>query len=367
MTGRTRLAGAAFAAVTAIVALSACTSSTTSDASTSAAAAASAASSAEASADSGAASAAGSPAADGQAGAGKQLGFVAVNLNSPSVTRIKDAFQKAAEAQGYTVEVFDGQGDQNATNNAALNFIQRGFAAIINDASPNEQMTAVADAAEEAGIPFVSIYGGAPNGAIDAEVGTNEFINSSLITQEMVNMLNGKGRVVQLNWNTLAALADRTAAFDAVMGQSKGVEVVKKIEVKVPGQVDDVYAQLTNLFASDKNIDAVWIGWDELAPPAVRAIQEAGLQDKTFVVGFDGNPFAWDLIRSGSPYKMEPANPFEPMGEKAVSTVTKLINGETLPTKTIYMKPCLINAETVPAEGEFPDWENCAFFPGEIG
>lgn len=366
MKGKTRLAGAAFAAVTAIVALSACSSSTSTEA-TSSAAAASSAPAASSAGSSAAASGAASEAPAANAGAGKSLGFVAVNLNSPSVTRIKDAFQKAAEAQGYTVEVFDGQGDQNATNNAALNYIQRGFAAIVNDASPNEQMTAVADAAEEAGIPFVSIYGGSPNGSIDAEVGTNEFINSSLITKEMVNKLNGKGRVVQLNWNTLAALADRTAAFDAVMSQNKGVEVVKKIEVKVPGQVDDVYAQLTNLFASDKNIDAVWIGWDELAPPAVRAIEEAGLQDKTFVVGFDGNPFAWDLIRSGSPYIMEPANPFEPMGEKAVETVNKLIAGETLPTKTIYMKPCLINAETVPAEGEFPDWENCAFFPGEIG
>ena len=296
----------------------------------------------------------------------KQIGMVAVNLNSPSITRIKDAFVAAAENRGWTVEVFDGQGDQNATNNAALNFIQRGFDAVVNNASPNEQMLAVADAAEEAGIPFVSVYGGAPTGSIDAEVGTNEFINASLITKEMVNRLNGEGRVVQMNWNVLQALRDRTAAFDAVVSESPGIEVVDQIEVKVPGQVDDVYAQLTNLFASDKDIDAVWIGWDELAPPAVRAIEEAGLQDKTFVVGFDGNPFAWDLIREGSPYIMEPANPFEPMGEKAVSTVETLIGGGELPTKTIYMKPCLMTIDTVPAEGEFPDWDNCAFFPGEL-
>jgi len=343
-----RLAAAAIAAMTALIALSACSSGTTSGSPTSAAASA--------------------PAKSAAAGShGKQLGLVAVNLNSPSITRIKDAFQKSAKAKGYTVEVFDGQGDQNATNNAAMNFIRRGFAAIVNDSSPNEQMTAVADAAKAAGIPFVSIYGGAPNGSIGAEVGTNEFINSSLISQEMVNRLNGKGRVVQLNWNVLQALRDRTAAFDAVMKESPGIKVVKKIEVKVPGQVDDVYAQLTNLFASDKNIDAVWIGWDELAPPAVRAIQQAGLATKTFVVGFDGNPFAWDLIRSGSPYVMEPASPFEPMGEKALATVEKLINGETLPSKTIYMKPCFMTKATVPAKGQFPDWAKCAFFPGEIG
>lgn len=361
MRGKRRLAGVAVAAVTALTVLSACTSSSSSESSAAAEQPTTAAS--EAPAASAAASQA--PAADD--GQPKQIGMVAVNLNSPSIAAIKDAFVAAAEAKGWTVEVFDGQGDQNATNNAAMNFIQRGFDAVVNNASPNEQMTAVADAADAAGIPFVSIYGGAPTGTIDAEIGTNEFINSSLITKEMVNRLNGKGRVVQLNWNVLQALRDRTAAFDAVVSESPDIEVVKKIEVKVPGQVDDTYAQLTNLFASDKNIDAVWIGWDELAPPAVRAIQEAGLADKTFVVGFDGNPFAWDLIREGSPYVMEPANPFPPMGEKAVDTVGKLIAGETLASKTIYMKPCLINAETVPAQGEYPDWANCAFFPGEIG
>lgn len=284
MRAKRRRVGVALAAVAAMTVLAACSSGSSTESTSSAAS--SAASTAAASAQS---SAAASSDSSADASGPQQIGFVAVNLNSPSIAAIKDAFVASAEERGWTVEVFDGQGDQNATNNAALNFIQRGFDAIVNDASPNEQMTAVADAAETAGIPFVSIYGGDPTGNIDAEIGTNEFVNSALITKEMVNRLNGKGRVVQLNWNVLQALRDRTAAFEAVVKESPGIEVVKQIEVKVPGQVDDTYAQLTNLFASDKNIDAVWIGWDELAPPAVRAIEEAGLADKTFVVGFDGN------------------------------------------------------------------------------
>lgn len=312
------------------------------------------------------------PSASGssQGGGGAELtdvkiGLVAVNLNSPSVTRIKDAMVKSAEARGWTVEVFDGQGDQNATNNAAQNFINRGFSAIVNDASPNEQMSAVIDAAKAKGIPFVSIYGGyIPS--IDAEIGTNEFVNGSMVTAEMINAIGGSGRVVKLNWTVLQALRDRDAAFKAVVGENKNIEVVKEIEVKVPGQVDDVYNQLTNLFASDKDIDAVWIGWDELAPPAVRAIQQAGLTDKTIVVGFDGNPFAWDLIRDQTPYRMEPANPFEPMGEKSVSVIEQLLKKQELASKIVYMKPCWINRQTVPAKGEFPDWNTCAFFPGEI-
>ena len=293
------------------------------------------------------------------------VGFVAVNLNSPSIAGIKDSFVEAAEAKGWSVEVFDGQGDQAATNNAASDFISRGVDVIVNNSSPNAQMTGVMKEADEAGIPFVSIYGGFVDG-VDAEIGTNEFINSSLITQEMVNRLNGKGRVLKLNWTVLQALRDRDAGFKAVVSENPGIEVVREVEVKVPGQVDDSYAQITNILQSDKDIDAIWLGWDELAPSAVRAIEEAGLGDKVFAVGFDGNEFAWDLIREGSPYVMEPANPFPPMGEKAVETVEILAGGGELPSKVIYMKPCLMNAETVPAKGEQPDWENCAYFPGDI-
>lgn len=309
--------------------------------------------------DSGSSGEAGGPVED------LSVGFVAVNLNSPSINGIKDQFVEAAEEKGWSVEVFDGQGDQAATNNAASDLISRGVDVIVNNSSPNAQMTGVMKEADAAGIPFVSIYGGFVEG-VDAEIGTNEFINSALMTAEMANRLEGKGRVVKLNWTVLQALRDRDAGFNAVMSENPDIEVVREIEVKVPGQVDDTYAQLTNLLQSDKDIDAIWLGWDELAPPAVRAIKEAGLEDKVFAVGFDGNAFAWDLIREGSPYKMEPANPFPLMGAKAVETIETIVGGGTLPSKVVYMKPCLVNEETVPAEGEEPDWENCAFFPGDI-
>lgn len=294
-----------------------------------------------------------------------QIGLVAVNLNSPSIAAIKDAFEAAAEEKGWTVDVFDGQGDQAATNNAASDFISRGYDVIVNNSSPNQQMTGVIEEAEEAGVPFVSIYGGFVPG-VDAEIGTNEFVNSSLITQELVNRLGGEGRILKLNWTVLQALRDRDAAAKAVLSENPGIEVVREIEIKVPGQVEDSYAQVTNALQSENNIDAIWIGWDELAPPVVRAIEEAGLEDEIFVVGFDGNAFAWDLIREGSPYVMEPANPFPPMGEKAAETVETLVGGGELASNIIYMKPCLVNEQTAPAQDEAPSWDDCAFFPGEI-
>lgn len=297
---------------------------------------------------------------------GITIGLVAVNLNSPSITRIKDAFVVAAKAKGWTVNVFDGQGDQNATNNAANSFIQRGVAAIVNDASPNQQMTGVMAKAHAAKIPFISIYGGAVPG-VDLEIGTNEFVNASAITQWMVDQLAGKGGVIKENWTVLQALRDRDHAFHAVLQDQKGIKIVKEIELKVPGQVEDAYNQTLNALRANPNVQAIWIGWDELAPPVVRALQQLKLDKKVIVVGFDGNPFAWDLIRSGSAYKIEPANPFEPMGQRAVQAVTELIAGKKFAPNTVYMRPCLITSETVPAPGKFPNWKTCPFFTGEVG
>lgn len=296
---------------------------------------------------------------------GVTIGFVAVNLNSPSITRIKDAFVKSAKAKGWTVNVYDGQGDQNATNNAANNFIQQGVSAIVNDASPNQQMTGVMAKAHAAKIPFISIYGGAMPG-VDLEIGTNEFINASAITQWMVDKLAGKGNVIKENWTVLQALRDRDHAFHAVLQDQKGIKIVKEIEIKVPGQVDDAYNQTLNALRANPNVQAIWIGWDELAPSVVRALQQLKLDKKVTVVGFDGNPFAWDLIRSGSPYKIEPANPFEPMGERAVAAVADLIAGKTYSPNTVYMRPCIITEQTVPAAGKYPNWATCPYFSGEI-
>jgi ribose transport system substrate-binding protein len=293
------------------------------------------------------------------------VGLVAVNLNSPSITRIKDAFVRSAKARGWTVKVFDGRGDQAATNNAAMGFIQRHVSAVVNDASPNNQMTNVIKAAHSKKIPFISIYGGYVPG-VDLEIGTNEFINASLVTQWMVDHMHGKGKVIKENWTVLQALRDRDHAFDAVMQDQKGIDVVKKIEIKVPGQVQDAYQQTLATLRSNRDVNAVWIGWDELAPPVVRAIKQLHLDKKVFVVGFDGNPFAWDLIRSGSPYKIEPANPFEPMGERAVTAVSDIVAGKKPADPEVFMRPCVITQKTVPPAGKFPDWKTCPYFTGEI-
>jgi ABC-type sugar transport system substrate-binding protein len=242
-------------------------------------------------------------------------------------------------------------------------FIDRGFNAIINIASPNPQMTAVINRAKEKNIPFVSTFSGlAPN--ITADIGSNNTADGVISATELVGRLGGKGHIVKLNWNVLPALRERDHGFKAVVADYPEIKVTD-IEVKVPGQVDDAYNRVTNLLLSDPDINAIWAGWDELVAPSVRAIEQAGKQNNIIVVSQDGIPEVFDLIASGSPAKLTVAYDVDRMGTTAVDVTAAALDGKMPASKLVTLAPCLVTKDTAPAKGGKPKFGSCVLFSGE--
>jgi ABC-type sugar transport system substrate-binding protein len=292
-----------------------------------------------------------------------KLGIISVNYNAPAVQIQTDAAMARAEELGWDAELFDGRGDQVSTNNAAMNFIDRGFDAILNTASPNPQMSAVIEHAKEEGVPFVSTFSGLVPGIV-AEIGSNNVADGVIAATELVGRMGGVGHVVKLNWTVLPALADRDRGFYSVMEGFPDIKVTS-IEVKVPGQVDDAYSQMTNLLLANPDITAVWTGWDELAPPVVRAIEQAGKQDDIIIASLDGTPEAVDLVREGSPLKIVVAYDPMRMGITAVNVLKNAIAGSTPSTSLLTLKPCLVTQDSAPEKGVGIDFKNCMLFSGE--
>jgi len=292
-----------------------------------------------------------------------QLGVVSVNYNSPSIQIQTDAAVAAAKERGWHVELFDGQGDQVATNNAAIAFIDRGFDAIINTASANTQMTPVIAYANEKKVPFVSTFSGLVPGIV-ADIGSNNTADAAVAAMELVGRIDGRGHVVKLNWNVLPALRERDQGFRAVIDEYPDVKLTE-IEVKVPGQVDDAYAQMTNLLLSNDDIAAVWVGWDELAAPVARAIEQAGKGGDIFVASHDGIDEVVSLIRDGSPIAFTVAYNVPHMGVVAVDVTQAALNGEEPTTRALTLRPCLITRDWAPAAGSPIDFATCKLFSAD--
>ena len=293
------------------------------------------------------------------------VAVLAVNYNSPSIYLMATVAMADCKRRGWTCELHDGKGDQVATNNAAINFINRKVDAVVNIASDNNQMGAVIKAANAANIPFVSAFSGDVPG-ITADVGANGVVDGAITATELKSLVNNKGHIVKLNWTVLPVLRDRDNGFKAVMSGAKDIKVTE-VEVKVPGQVEDVFNQLTNILASNKDVTGVWVGWDELATPAVRAIERAGMKDKIKVVGMDGTEEVMELLRKGgSPYVLTEAYSHKAIAEKTMQVVADVVDGKKIPFRALMTRTCLVNHELAPAAGATIDFKTCTPFSAEI-
>jgi ribose transport system substrate-binding protein len=294
-----------------------------------------------------------------------KVAVFSVNAASPTIHAMIESATEAAKARGWTVENYDGNGDQVATNNQANTFITRGFDALINVASDNNQMGGVIANAKKAKIPFVSTFSGMVPG-ITVDIGSNNVADGVFAASELVARINGEGEVLKLNWTVLPALAERDAGFHAVVSEYKKLKVTE-MEIKVPGQVDDTFNKITDYLTGHKDVKAIWMGWDEVGVAAARAVQQSHLEHKPFVVSMDGNDAAYDLIREGSPLALTVAYDVRGMGVQAVESVAEAVDGKVFEERQIFKKPCLITKETIPPKGQLPDFATCPLYSADIG
>jgi ribose transport system substrate-binding protein len=293
-----------------------------------------------------------------------KVAIFSVNGASPTIHTMIDTATAAAKARGWTVETYDGNGDQVATNNQANTYITRGFDALINIASDNNEMSGVIANADKAKIPFVSTFSGMVPG-ITVDIGSNNVADGVFSASYLAARINGEGEVLKMNWTVLPALAERDAGFHAVVKEYKNMKVTE-MEIKVPGQVDDTFNKVTDYLTGHKNVKAIWMGWDEVGVAAARAVQQSHLQNKPFVVSMDGNDAAFDMIREGTPLAMTIAYDVRGMGVAAVQAVADAVDGKEFPERQVYKKPCLINKQTAPPKGQYPDFKTCILYTADL-
>ena len=292
-----------------------------------------------------------------------KVAIFSVNAASPTIHTMIESATAAAKERGWTVENYDGNGDQVATNNQANTYITRKFDALINVASANTQMGGVIANAAKAKIPFVSTFAGLVPG-ITVDIGSNNVADGVFAASTIAAAIDGEGEVLKMNWTVLPALAERDAGFKAVMSEYKKIKVTE-MELKVPGQVDDAFNKITDFMAGHKDLKAIWMGWDEVGVAAARAVQHANSASKPFVVSMDGNDAAYDLIREGT-LRETIAYDVRGMGVEAVKAVADAVDGKSFPERQIYKKPCLITKETVPSAGQFPDFKTCVLYSADL-
>jgi ribose transport system substrate-binding protein len=271
-------------------------------------------------------------------------------LAQPGTQFYVDAFQARAAELGWDVNVIDTAGDVAAVIARIEDQVTAGVDAIVINVDP-AQVGAGLQAAADAGIPVVGMDAGS-DPLLAANVTSNGYAMAAETAVYVANRIGGAGNVVMFVFDPFPPVQVRGAIADAVFANHPGITVLDRVTPDVTdGGIADSRAKMEAILTANPepgSIAAVWAAWDQPALGALQAIEAAGRQGEGIVItGIDANPQAREAIATGGNLEASVAQDFAGIGRTAADTVARLLAGETLVQKVIYVPTVLITAANV--------------------
>ena len=124
---------------------------------------------------------------------------------------------------------------------------------------------------------------------------------------------------------------------------------VKSVEVDISNALADAEAKVEQAIQADPSIAAVYATFDTLGQGAATAVDNA--KGNQFVVSFNGDSSALDMIRKGSSFKATAANDLEGTATIACNVLASMLAGSAPTVTTYWMDSPLVTDKNVPASG----------------
>lgn len=260
--------------------------------------------------------------------AAQTIGFSISTLDNPFFVDLKDGAEAKAAELGVTLRVVDAQDDPARQLSGMEDLIARRVDLILVNPTDAAAIVPAILAANRAGIPVVSVDRDADGGNVVAHIASDNALGGSMAGQLVADLLNGTGKVVELEGipGTNAA-HERSAGFNKVIGNYAGIQVVARQEAgfdRARGMT-----VMENILQAQREIDVVFAHNDEMALGALIAIQAAGRTNEIQVVGFDATDDAVKAVQDGRLLATVAQQP-RLIGALGVETALEVLRGEAV-------------------------------------
>ncbi|OBZ95767.1 rhizopine-binding protein [Pararhizobium polonicum] len=258
------------------------------------------------------------------------------------LTVLRNGMQDYAKTlDGVTLQVEDAQNDVAKQQSQIQNFIAAGVDAIIVNPVDTDATAAMSKIAADAGIALVYVNREPVN--VDtlpekqAFVASNELESGTLQTQEICNLLGGKGKaVVMMGELSNQAARMRTKDIHDVLATDacKGITIVEEQTANWSRtQGADL---VTNWLSAGTEFDAVIANNDEMAIGAIQALKAAGKpMDKVVIGGIDATQDALAAMAAGD-LDVTVFQNAAGQGKGSLDAALKLAKGEAV-DKKVYI------------------------------
>ena len=255
-----------------------------------------------------------------------KIGLAVSTLNNPFFVDLKDGAEAMAEEMGVEILTVDAQDDAASQLSSVEDLLIKQIdVLIVNPVDGNAVVSAIT-AANDAGVPVITVDRGAEGGDVASHIASDNVAGGEMAGDFIAEQLGEEGNVVELQGIPgTSAARDRGKGFNQAMDKYSGMEVI----ARQPAGFDRAEGMtvMENILQGNQNIDAVFAHNDNMALGAMEAIAAAGRSDEIMIVGFDAIDDAREAVKEGEMAATVAQKPGL-MGEMAVETAIKVVNGE---------------------------------------
>ncbi|MCC8108841.1 MAG: sugar ABC transporter substrate-binding protein [Planctomycetes bacterium] len=256
------------------------------------------------------------------------------HMSNAFTIEMSDAIKKRAAELGLNLIVNDGGKDAARQVGQIETLIAQGVDGIIVEAVSVDGIQPAVNLAREFDIPFVTVNQKATNqDRATSFVGVSHEDGGELEMREAAKALGGKGAVALLLGPMGSdAQIGRSAGYKKVLDENPDMTVV--FEQTANWDTEAALKLVENWLQTGRQIDAVVSQNDGMALGAVKAIEDAGLQDKIKVYGLDAVPDALAAIKDGRLTGTVSQNT-SLQGSRSVDVMKDALDGKQVPPEVI--------------------------------
>lgn len=258
------------------------------------------------------------------------LGLAVANLDADFFNQIKQSVEAAAGKKGIKVITVDAKGDSAVQIEQIQGLIKRKIDALIYIPAGATAAGVPVNAAKAAGIPVVAVDRNAPEAPADTFIATDSVSAARTLGEYVIKVTGGTGAVgvIQGQLGTTPEI-ERERGFNEALAKAPGLKIVAKKDSK-GWHKDEGFAIARAMLQRDRSITVFFGHADALALGAAQAVRVANLNQKVWVVGFDGDITALKAIKSGV-LSATMTQQTQLMGRRSVDAALALIAGEKVP------------------------------------
>ncbi|TMJ42128.1 MAG: sugar ABC transporter substrate-binding protein [Alphaproteobacteria bacterium] len=262
------------------------------------------------------------------------IALVQINQQALFFTQMNAGAQKAADAAGVKLVIFNANNDPAAQNNAIETYIQEKVSGIVVVAIDTNGIMPAVNAAGAAGIPVTAVDAILPAGPQKAQVGVdNEGAGKAMgefFNKYVTDSMGGKAKLGIVGALNSTIQNIRQKGFEDVVKTNPGVTTVGVVDGR--NVQDSALAAAESLITANPDLNAIYATGEPALLGAVAAVESQGKQAQIKVFGWDLTAQAIKGIDAGyviGVVQQDPAG----MGAAAVDALVKVTKGETVPAK----------------------------------